>query len=124
ASPAAASGEIGGSGSEFFLDDQLDGSTDHHLVYGRSDDAVLVGDWDGSGTDTLAVRRGQVYHLRNTLTSGPADREVAYGRAGDTVLVGDWDGDGTDTLAVRRGNRYYLSNTLASGPAETELDYG
>ncbi|MGO1509786.1 MAG: DUF3152 domain-containing protein [Actinomycetales bacterium] len=124
APPAAASGEIGGSGAEFFLDDQLDGTADHHLVYGRADDAVLVGDWDGDGSDTLAVRRGQVYHLRNSLTSGPADTQIAYGRAGDTVLVGDWDGDGTDTLAVRRGNRYFLSNTLTSGDAETELDYG
>ncbi|MGC5616289.1 DUF3152 domain-containing protein [Georgenia sp. Z1491] len=121
---AAASGEVGGSGTEFFLDDELDGVADRHLVYGRTDDDVLVGDWDGNRTDTLAVRRGQVYHLRNSLTSGPADRQVAYGRATDVVHVGDWDGDGTDTLAVRRGNRYFLSNSLTSGDAEIELDYG
>ena len=27
------------------------------LTYGRAYDVVLVGDWDGDGTDTLGIRR-------------------------------------------------------------------
>ncbi|MPV37594.1 DUF3152 domain-containing protein [Georgenia subflava] len=62
----------------------------------------MVGDWDGDGRDTLGVRRGAQYHLKDVIAPGPADRVVVYGRAGDTTLVGDWDGDGVDTLGVRR----------------------
>jgi hypothetical protein len=28
------------------------------FIYGNPGDTVLVGDWNGDGTDTLAVRRG------------------------------------------------------------------
>ena len=102
-----------------------DGSSARDFTYGSpTDTRFLLGDWDGNGTDTLAVRRGNTYYLRNTLTSGPADTILGYGTATDTILVGDWDGNGTDTLAVRRGNTYYLRNNLTSGPADTILGYG
>ncbi len=102
-----------------------DGSSAQEFTYGApTDTRFLLGDWDGNGTDTLAVRRGNTYYLRNTLTSGPADTIIGYGTAADTILVGDWDGNGTDTLAVRRGNTYFLRNTLTSGPADTIIGYG
>ncbi|SJM61920.1 Alkaline phosphatase [Actinomycetales bacterium JB111] len=123
--PAAAStGNIGGRGADYFFDNGFDGSADVRITYGRDADAVLVGDWNGDGIDTLAVRRGRVYHLRNSLTSGPASTQIAYGRENDTVLVGDWDGDGVDTLAVRRGNTYHLRNSLTSGPADSVIRFG
>ena len=61
-----------------------------------------MGDWDGDGRDTFAVRRGNAYYVKDSISDGPADRVVFYGRADDQVLVGDWDGDGRDTFAVRR----------------------
>ncbi|MGO1581651.1 MAG: PQQ-dependent sugar dehydrogenase [Actinomycetaceae bacterium] len=111
-------------GRGFYLNDGWDADADHEFSYGRVGDEVLVGDWDGDGSDTLAVRRGNAYFLTNGLYGGDADVELTYGRAGDTVLVGDWDADGSDSFAVRRGNSYFISNTLQSGDAETELDYG
>jgi hypothetical protein len=33
------------------------GNADIELTYGRAGDTVLVGDWDGDGSDTLGVRR-------------------------------------------------------------------
>ncbi|HLV04241.1 MAG TPA: hypothetical protein VKY79_06675, partial [Actinomycetaceae bacterium] len=33
------------------------GQADHVVTFGRLGDEVLVGDWDGNGTDTLGVRR-------------------------------------------------------------------
>jgi hypothetical protein len=33
------------------------GVADIVSIYGRSTDLVLVGDWNGDGTDTLGVRR-------------------------------------------------------------------
>ncbi|MDD9207877.1 hypothetical protein PU560_15585, partial [Georgenia sp. 10Sc9-8] len=92
-SPAAAKGgPVGGSGNDYYLSSS--GVPDLALTYGRHDDEVFVGDWDGDGTDTLAIRRGATFHVRNALDGGPADVAFTYGRAGDVVLVGDWDGDG------------------------------
>jgi len=125
AGPASAKGGVvGGAGSQFFLNDSFTGSANTVFNYGKATDAVYVGDWDGNGTDTLMLRRGNTFYVRNTNSSGPADTVFAYGRATDTVLVGDWDGNGTDTLAVRRGNAYYIKNSVSSGPADKVLAYG
>lgn len=104
--------------------DWTSGSVDLTFKYGRVGDEVLVGDWDGDGTDTLGVRRGHTFYLNNELVGGNADSEFKYGRDNDEVLVGDWDGDGTDTLGVRRGHTFYLMNTLQGGDAEQEFKYG
>ncbi|SDN23529.1 Peptidase_C39 like family protein [Actinomyces ruminicola] len=94
------------------------------ITYGRANDAVLVGDWNGDGKDTLAVRRGNYYFFSNTLSGGAADVVIIFGRATDKVIVGDWNGDGADTLAVRRGNRYFFLNCLRGGVADVEVTYG
>ncbi|MDY5132118.1 hypothetical protein R6G99_11670, partial [Actinotignum timonense] len=79
--------------------------------YGRAGDEVLVGDFDGDGKDTFAVRRGNTFYVQNSLVGGNAEQVFSYGRAGDEVLVGDFDGDGKDTFAVRRGNTFYVQNS-------------
>ena len=74
--------------------------------------------------DTLAVRRGNTYYIKYSLSDGPADLTVPYGKASDEVLIGDWDGDGVDTLCVRRGNVYYFKNSLSEGQADSVVTYG
>jgi hypothetical protein len=124
--PAAAAkgGAIGGSGSGYYLSDTFSAKANIELTYGSAGDDVFVGDWDGDGVDTLAYRRGNTFHVRNSNTTGEPDRLFSYGRPGETVLVGDWDGDGVDTLAVRRGNHYHVKNSLTSGVADTVVAYG
>jgi sugar phosphate isomerase/epimerase/glucose/arabinose dehydrogenase/regulation of enolase protein 1 (concanavalin A-like superfamily) len=111
-------------GRGFYLNDGWDIWADHEFSFGRPGDSVIVGDWDGDGTDTLGVRRGNAYFLSNSLFGGNADEEFTFGRAGDEVLVGDWNRDGADTFAVRRGNAYFLTNTLEGGNASIEFTYG
>ncbi|MCD7921074.1 MAG: hypothetical protein LUG27_01245 [Clostridiales bacterium] len=98
------------------------------VTYGRQNDEVLIGDWDGDGVDTLAVRRnGNTYYFSNSVSDPNADViVVTFGRAGDEVLVGDWNGDGIDTLAVRRnGNTYYFSNSITDpNAAVIQTTYG
>lgn len=116
---------IGGSGDRYYLrNSHGPGGADVAFAFGLSSDVVLVGDWDGNGSDTLAVRRGNQYHLKNTHTGGVANVMFTYGTATDGVLVGDWDGDGVDTLALRRGNRYYLKNSHSGGNADVTFTYG
>lgn len=121
---AQSSGAIGGRGSAYFLNDRFDGAANRVFRYGEPGDEVFVGDWDGNGTDTLAVRRGIFFHVRNSTTDGAADTVFAYGDPGDTVVVGDWDGDGTDTLIIRRGGTYFAKNSLTAGPADHTFSYG
>ncbi|WP_324650820.1 ThuA domain-containing protein [Georgenia sp. H159] len=123
AGPGPGPGPLPG-GEGFYLSNDWKGTTHHAFVYGRSSDQVLIGDWDGDGVDSIAVRRGNRYYVSNAPRGGEADVVFDYGRPDDTVLVGDWDGDGTDTLAVRRGNQYFIKNSLSGGPADVVVHYG
>jgi hypothetical protein len=107
------------------VQNQLDQSpTDLIFHYGDPGDTVLVGDWNGDGRDTLAVRRGNAYFMKNDVRTGVADVGQVYGDPGDLVLVGDWNGDGRDTLAVRRGNAYLFRNDMLPGPAHVARTFG
>ncbi|MPV39159.1 bifunctional metallophosphatase/5'-nucleotidase, partial [Georgenia subflava] len=108
----------------FFLNDSWTTKANHVFHYGRFSDEVLIGDWDGDGTDSITVRRGNVFYVSNAPRGGEAEHVYVYGRPGDTVVVGDWDGDGIDTLAVRRGAEYHVKNNLAGGPADQVVVYG
>ena len=119
AAAATTTGAVSGIGAQFFFSDGWHTTAATEVNYGRSDDEFFIGDWDGDGVDTLAVRRGTRFHVSNGFSGGRADTVLDYGRLGDTVLVGDWDGDGADTFAVRRGNVYHLRNTLTGGPQTT-----
>ncbi|WP_222270597.1 SGNH/GDSL hydrolase family protein [Modestobacter marinus] len=110
------------------------GAEQRPFVYGDPGDTVLVGDWNGDGTDTLAVRRGNHYFVKNDISTGFADADFFYGEPRDDVLVGNWDGDSsradaqypvtTDTLMVRRGNRYFVKNDTSTGVAEYDFYFG
>ncbi|WP_454778327.1 SpoIID/LytB domain-containing protein [Georgenia muralis] len=108
----------------FYLANTFSTSADVVFENGYGEDVALVGDWDGDGVDTVTLRRGAVYQVRNSNSAGPADTTFVYGRADDEVLVGDWDGDGVDTLAVRRGSEYHVKNSVSAGPADTTFVYG
>ncbi|MFT9008601.1 MAG: BNR repeat-containing protein [Bifidobacterium sp.] len=112
-------------GNSYYFENSLHGgNADYSVVYGKSSDQTLVGDWNGDGKDTLAVRRGNIYYFKNSISGGNADQVIKFGKSSDDVLAGDWNGDGTDTLAVRRGNTYYLLNSLHGGIADRVLTYG
>jgi hypothetical protein len=100
------------------------GRPSRSLVFGAPSDRLLVGDWNGDGIDTFAVRRGQTVILTNDPAGGAGQLAFNYGSPGDVPLVGDWDGDGRDSIGVRRGNAYLLRNQLSAGPAQISFAYG
>jgi hypothetical protein len=118
--------EVGGGGNTFHLAGAgNDGGTAQvRLVYGDPGDVVYFGDWNGDGTGTPMVRRGNEFHVQDQLDQSPTDLVFHYGDPGDTVLAGDWNGDGRDTLAVRRGNTYFLKNDTRTGVADVVQVYG
>jgi hypothetical protein len=99
----------------FLLAANTPGPATSDVTFGWSTDQPIVGDWDGDGVDTVGVRRGNAFHLRNSNSSGAADLSFAFGRSTDQVLVGDWNGDGRATIGVRRGNQFILSNDHRGG---------
>ncbi len=109
----------------FYLNDAWTGSANVSFSWGVPSDEVLVGDWNGDGKDTLALRRGNTFAFTNDVSPAAAPRfTVSFGQAGDEVLVGDWNGDGKDTLMLRRGNTFHLKNTIGSGAADKSFSYG
>ena len=100
------------------------GAADIDFVFGRPDDTEVIGDWNGSGTQTVGVRRGDRYFIRNRNSGGPADLDFHFGRAADVPLVGDWNGDGVQTVGVRRGDRFLLRNANTGGPAHLDFRFG
>ena len=78
------------------------GAADIAFTFGRPDDTAVVGDWNGSGTQTVGVRRGNRFFLRNSNSGGFASVDFRFGRSDDVPLTGDWTGNGTTTVGVRR----------------------
>ncbi len=121
-------------GSTFFVkNDVTTGRADYTFVYGDPGDTVLVGNWDGDSsaadalapltTDTITVRRGSHFFVKNSTTTGIADYDFTFGEPRDTILVGDWasagmSGDYADALAVRRGTTYFQSNEVWTAEAQ------
>lgn len=69
---------------------------------------VLIGDWDGDGWVTYALR------MRDTVTfygENAADAQpwavVTLGKVNHAATVGDWDGDGDDELALSKGKNVF-----------------
>lgn len=79
-----------------------------------------VGDWDGDGLETMAVRRGDVV----TWTNDPVTVPVATFPGGQAIgkphndqhgqlVAGDWDNDGIDTFGQYYSDGYlYYRNDL------------
>lgn len=87
-----------------FIDEIFNRIPNVEQCYGAGDkeDQYLVGDWDGNGSDDLAVRKANTVWMNFTNESGIFDgKETHFGDRNGEYLVGDWDGDDKDSLAVR-----------------------
>ncbi|HLV05790.1 N-acetylmuramoyl-L-alanine amidase [uncultured Georgenia sp.] len=110
--------------SRVFLNNGWGPYSDVDYAFGNARYEVYVGDWDGDGVDTLALRDGNTFYVYDRHATGAPDHVIRYGRAGDEILVGDWDGDGVDTFAVRRGKTFHVKNSVTGGDADVVFVYG
>jgi hypothetical protein len=97
---------------------------DGPFAYGQPGDQPLLGDWNGDGFDSIGVKRGNVFYLRNSNSPGNPDITFTFGAASDVAVVGDWNGDGIDTIGLRRGATYYLRDSNSSGAADYSFAFG
>ena len=102
------------------------GFADIALNYGLPGDYPVVGDWDGNGTTTVGIYRGNTFFLRNENTIGFATIVFDFGQVGDQPIAGDWDGDGVDTIGVIRPSlsQFFLRNSNDAGPADMTFVLG
>ncbi len=94
---------------------------DHVFFYGLPGDYPLVGDWNGDGTDTIAVFRDGKWY-RDVDGDGKwskTDYRGQYGQKGDVPVVGDFNGDGIDELGIFRDGTWYI-DTNANGVIDGE----
>ncbi len=83
---------------------------DHVFAYGQKGDQALVGDWNGSGVDTIGVFRAGEWQLDidGDGRFGSGDAKFTYGKLGDRPVVGDFNGDGIDDIGVYCDGQWYL----------------
>ena len=93
------------------------------MAYGDPTDLPIVGDWDGNGTFTPGVVRGQTWLLRNSNSRGEGTVTFVYGAAGDKPIAGDWNGDGAWTPGVIRGNTWMLRDSNSGGPTDGQFSW-
>lgn len=89
-------------------------------------DQYLFGDWDGDGSDDLAIRRSNVIS-KETNGDQQIDQIQTYGfplgLGFNFYLSGDFNGDGIDDIATRDGN-YIRSDTDRNGTTDFSFYFG
>ena len=75
------------------------------------DGTIVLGDWDGDGTDEVAIVDGTSWTLYNGDETNPARSvRTTFEMPEGIPLSGDWDGDGVDTAAVFSDGTWTLGN--------------
>lgn len=92
-------------------------------------DEILVGDWDGDGVDTFALRTGNEYTILETNRVDSPGGTGTLGNADDAVVAGDFNGDGQDDFALRAAGTntfaiHYGEDGSYSDEADVTLGYG
>jgi hypothetical protein len=49
---------------------------DISFIFGDPGDQAVIGDWDGTGTQTPGIVRNRRFYLRNSNSSGVADQVI------------------------------------------------
>ena len=98
------------SDGKFWIDDNYDGVTDKVLVFGKTGDIPIIGDWLGDGKDHVGVYRpseGKFYLNYNN--DSIAEEVITYGNSTDIPLAGRFQ-DGQVGIGVFRSSeaKYYL----------------
>ena len=123
------------------LDNNGDGlfdAGDATFTFGLSTDTFVVGDWNGSGFDSVGVVRGTAsgaaqwtIDTNEDYAFDSGDAIYNYGLNTDKFVTGDWTGSGTTRIGVVRtlsdGSAQWVLNTTGTGvytPSDTVFNYG
>lgn len=102
------------------------GAPDGTAYFGEQKGTALSCDWDGDGTDGLAVYNAGRWSIKQTPGNDDADLTFSYGSASMLPVCGDWTGKGTDGIGVYDPTTYtwWLRDTATPGPPDHKFVYG
>lgn len=115
---------IGGYGDNFMMFNTWSDDSGQKAVVEPSSAQSFIGDWNGDGKDTLAIRNGAEITIYDDLAGTNATNKFLFWNPTDTVVSGDWDGDGKDSFGVVDGHHFYLRNQLGNGAPDYSFEFG
>ncbi len=121
-------GDTGGvTGAHLHFEERLAGTVQQSYFHGTSyvfgttvasqncPDVPLTGDWDGDGSDEVAVFRRTGRGIFELSSPDGTVQTISHGLGSDAPLAGDWDGDGRTDVGVRRQRSRAFLMRLADG---------
>lgn len=102
------------------------GAPDGTAYFGEPRGTALACDWDGDGTDGMAVYSAGRWAIRQKAGSDAADLTFSYGSASMIPVCGDWTGSGVDGIGVYDPSTYtwWLRDTASPGAPDHKFVYG
>ncbi|MBC3762873.1 peptidoglycan recognition protein family protein [Quadrisphaera oryzae] len=102
------------------------GAPDGTAYFGDPRGTALSCDWDGDGTDGLAVYSAGQWAVQQSPSSSGPDLTFSYGSSTMVPVCGDWTGSGTDGIGVYDPATYtwWLRDTATPGPPDHKFVYG
>ncbi len=94
--------------------------------FGTTGDVPVVGNWEGTGTDGIAIFRpwtGYWYFDYNL--DGVIDNSFRFGKYGDQIITGDWNGNGKESIAIfRPWTGYWYFDYNLDGAIDNSFRFG
>jgi len=115
---------IGGYGDSYTMYNDWAGEEATTASVSPSSAQAFIGDWNGDGIDTLAIRNGAEMTIYDDLAGTNATQEFLFWGPDDTVISGDWNGDGKDSFGIVSGHHFYLRNDLGNGAPDYSFEFG
>lgn len=102
------------------------GASDGTAYFGDTRGTALSCDWDGDGTDGLAVYTAGRWTIKQKPGNDDPDLTFDYGSASMIPVCGDWNGDGVAGIGVYDPATYtwWLRETATPGAPDRKFVYG
>ena len=107
---------------KWYLNYNLDGTTDKTVQFGMSGDNPVVGDYNRDGTTDIGVFRSGEWILDYGI-DGTVNRRFNWGLSTDKPVVGDFNNDGTMDIGVYRSGQWILDYGI-TGNVDLRVNYG
>jgi hypothetical protein len=110
----------------WYLNYNSDSLYEKRFKFGTTGDVPLVGDWQGTGRDGIAIFRPSTgyWYFDNNL-DGVVDKSFRYGGSTDQIIKGDWQGAGRDGIAIfRPSTGYWYFDYNLDGVVDKSFRYG
>jgi hypothetical protein len=109
----------------WYLDYNSDSLSEKMFKFGTLGDIPLVGDWQGTGRDSVAIFRPSTgYWYFDHDLDGVSDKNFRFGGVTDRTITGNWTGKNTGIAIFRPSTGYWYFDYNLDGIADKSFRYG